>query len=48
MLIGKFPSQEFLKKFELDDDYWPICEACQIGNIKRFEEHLDEKMSVLI
>ena len=47
MLIGKFPDQSFLNQFELQE-YQGISEACQAGDLKKFEEYQEEHMSILI
>ena len=48
MLIGKFPSNQFLQQYELAEVYWPFCEAVEEGDMKKFEDHLDAQMSALI
>jgi hypothetical protein len=37
MLIGKFPTKEFLQRFNLEDTYWGIAEACMRGDIASLE-----------
>ena len=38
MLIGKFPSQEFLAEYELADEYLTLTKACINGDIKLLEQ----------
>jgi hypothetical protein len=33
MQIGKFPTREFLQKYNLEKEYWDITEACLNGDI---------------
>jgi myosin heavy subunit len=48
MLIGKFPTKEFLQRFHLEDTYWGIAEACMRGDISSLEKSIETNMQVFI
>mmetsp|Transcript_4672 Transcript_4672/g.7943 ORF Transcript_4672/g.7943 Transcript_4672/m.7943 type:complete len:405 (-) Transcript_4672:284-1498(-) len=48
MLIGIFPSKQFLDQFNLTQEYYLLGQACQRGELKEFEDNLDKHMSTLI
>ena len=48
MLIGKFPSKEYLQRFHLEDTYWGIVDGCMKGDIALLEKEIDKNMQVFI
>lgn len=48
MLIGKFPSREYLQRYDLEDTYWGIVDGCIKGDLAAFEREIDKNMQVFI
>jgi hypothetical protein len=48
MLIGKFPSKEYLQRYHLEDTYWGIVDSCMRGDIATLEKEIDKNMQVFI
>ena len=48
MLVGKFPTKQFLTKYKLDKEYEGISESCMNGDIASFEKHMDQNMQLFI